>query len=123
MVQMVSEVYDALRSVNVPEDKARKAAEALAVPHMGKVYDVRFDKIDGDIAALKADIAGLKIDVAGLKTDVASLKAEGTNLKADVATLKIDVVALKTDVTLMKWMLGFVLAMNVGILARLLFVH
>ncbi|MDQ2081959.1 hypothetical protein RA307_17365 [Xanthobacteraceae bacterium Astr-EGSB] len=116
MAQMVSEVYDALRSVNVPEDKARKAAEALAVPDIRRVYDARFDKIDGDIAALKADVAGLKIDVAGLKTDVATLKT-------DVATLKADFAALKTDVTLMKWMLGFVLAMNAGILARLLFVH
>jgi hypothetical protein len=88
MAQMVSEVYDALRSVNVPEDKARKAAEALAVPDMGKVYDIRFDKIDSDIAVLKAEVA-----------------------------------ALKTDVTLMKWMLGIVLAMSAGILARLLFVH
>ena len=116
MAQMVSEVYDALRSVNVPEDKARKAAEALAVPDMGKLYDARFDRIDSDIGDLKADVAGLKTDVAGLKTVVAGLKADGTNLKAEFATLK-------TDVTVMKWMLGFILAMNAGILARLLFVH
>jgi outer membrane murein-binding lipoprotein Lpp len=102
MAQMVSEVYDALRSVNVPEDKARKAAEALAVPDMGKVDDARFDRIDSEIADLKADVAGLKIDVAALKTDVASLK---------------------TDIALIKLMLGFVVAMNAAILARLLFVQ
>jgi hypothetical protein len=81
MAQMVSEVYDALRSVNVPEDKARKAAEAMALPEMTRAYDARFDRIDAEIATLK------------------------------------------TDVTLMKWMLGFALAMIAAVLGRLLFVH
>lgn len=88
MAQMVSEVYDALRSVNVSEEKARKAAEAMALPEMGRAYDARFDRIDAQFAGVNADIA-----------------------------------PLKTDVTLMKWMLGFVLAMTAAILARLLFVH
>jgi hypothetical protein len=30
---------------------------------------------------------------------------------------------LKTDVTLVKWMIGFNIAMTAGILGRLLFVH
>ncbi len=30
MSLIVTEVYDALRAINVPEEKARKAAEALA---------------------------------------------------------------------------------------------
>ena len=34
----------------------------------------RLDRIEQDIAELRADVAGLKTDVAGLKTDVAYLK-------------------------------------------------
>ena len=35
---------------------------------------VRLDRIEKDIAELKADVAALKADVAGLKTDIAYLK-------------------------------------------------
>jgi hypothetical protein len=95
MAQMVSEVYDALRSVNVPEDKARKAAEAMALPELGKSYDARFDKVN----------------------------ARFDEIDRDFDRLEADVVALKTDATLMKWMLGFALAMIAAVLGRLLFIH
>jgi hypothetical protein len=35
--------------------------------------EVRFDRLETDVAGLKTDVAGLKTDVAGLKTDVAEL--------------------------------------------------
>jgi outer membrane murein-binding lipoprotein Lpp len=54
------------------------------------VFDVRFDRIDADIATLKADVAVLKTDVAELKTDVAGLKTDVAGLKTDVAGLKTD---------------------------------
>ncbi|MDQ2081013.1 hypothetical protein RA307_12540 [Xanthobacteraceae bacterium Astr-EGSB] len=102
MAQMVSEVYDALRSVNVPEDKARKAAEAMALPEMGKSYDARFDKIEA------------RFDKVDARFD---------EIDRDFDRLEADVVVLKTDVTLMKWMLGFALAMIAAVLGRLLFIH
>jgi len=64
---MISEVYDAFISAGEPEDKARKAAEALAD------YENRFTKIDSELVILK-------------------------------------------------WMVGFAVALNVAILVRL-FVH
>ncbi len=67
MANMQSEVYEAFRSIDIPEDKAMKAAGALA-------------RRDDDVGALKA------------------------------------------DVQLIKWMLGFVLAMLVAILFKL-FTH
>jgi hypothetical protein len=47
MSLMISEVYDALVSAGAPEDKARKAAEALTV------HENRFSKIEGELAVLK----------------------------------------------------------------------
>jgi hypothetical protein len=70
---MIPEVYDALIAAGAPEDKARKAAEALAN------YDNRFSRIDG-------------------------------------AVLKVE-----SDLVVVKWMVGFGIAMNVAILTRLFF--
>ena len=64
---MQSEVFEAFRAIDVPEDKAMKAATALS-------------KRDDDVASLKS------------------------------------------DVTLIKWMLGFVLALLVAVATKL-FIH
>lgn len=61
---MIFEVYDALKEAGATEDKAKKAAEALAA------YENRFNKVEGDL-------------------------------------------------NLLKWMVGFNLAMSVGILLKL----
>ena len=47
MTTMISELYDALIAGNVPEDKARKAAEALAN------YDDRFNVIESKLMLLQ----------------------------------------------------------------------
>ena len=48
----------------------------------------RLERIEKDIAELKADVAVLKTDVAVLKTDVAVLKTDVAVLKTDVGYLK-----------------------------------
>jgi hypothetical protein len=47
MATMISEVYDAFIASGAPEDKARKAAEAIAA------YEGRFNKIENDLSILK----------------------------------------------------------------------
>lgn len=47
MATMISEVYDAFIAAGAPEEKARKAAEALAS------YENRFSKIEADLLLLK----------------------------------------------------------------------
>jgi hypothetical protein len=47
MATMISEVYDAFISAGAPEDKARKAAEAIAS------YENRFSRIETDLVVLK----------------------------------------------------------------------
>jgi hypothetical protein len=57
MTTMVTELYDALIAAGAPEDKARKAAEAVAD------YDRQFADIRGDLKLLKwmatANFAGV----------------------------------------------------------------
>lgn len=47
MATMISEVYDALKEAGASEEKARKAAEAIAA------YDSRLGKIEADLTLLK----------------------------------------------------------------------
>ena len=49
----------------------------------------RLDRIERDIAELKADVAVLKADVAGLKTDVAGLKTDVGYLKGSDLEMKV----------------------------------
>lgn len=51
---MISEVYDAFVSAGAPEEKARKAAEALTS------HENRFVKIETELVALHGEIALLK---------------------------------------------------------------
>jgi hypothetical protein len=53
MTTMIAEVYDALLAAGSPEDKARKAAEAIAsYENRFTAMDQRFAKIEGDIKLL-----------------------------------------------------------------------
>lgn len=47
MSTMIFEVYDALKEAGATEDKAKKAAEALAA------YENRFNRVENDLNLLK----------------------------------------------------------------------
>lgn len=99
MSTMQSEVYEALRAIDIPEEKVVKAAAALS-------------HCDEDVASLRAD-------TTLLQTDVRELKADVREIKADVRQLRSDVDTLKRDNAVMKWMMGFVLAFQAGIFIKL----
>ena len=54
MALMLSKTYDAFLPAGTPEDKAREAAEEIAV------YENRFVRIETDLVVIKADLAGIK---------------------------------------------------------------
>lgn len=60
MSTMISELYDALLDAGASQDKARKAAEAMAN------YDGRFARIDADLLLLKWMVGFILAGVAGL---------------------------------------------------------
>jgi len=61
MTTMVSELYVALKEAGVSEEKATKAAEAVAT------YEHRFNKVETDLAVLKwMTGTGLGIGIATL---------------------------------------------------------
>ena len=98
MTTMVAEIYDALLAAGSPEDKARRAAEALAGY---EAYDQRLGRIEAQVADLKSDIGDLKREVTDLGRRMG---------------------AVERDTFLLKWMVGFVLAFQVAVFAKL-FLH
>jgi hypothetical protein len=98
MTTMVAELYDALLPAGTPDEKARKAAEAMAG---SEAYEQRLGRMETDIGELKRDVGELRRAVSGLDQRVSGLSGE---------------------VLLVKWMLGFVLALQVGIAIKL-FLH
>jgi len=105
MTTMVAELYDALIAAGSPDDKARKAAEAMAGY---EAYEQRLIRIEVDIGELKRDVAELKRVVSGVEQQVAGVDRRVSGLAGDVL--------------LLKWMIGFVLLFQVTIFAKL-FLH
>ena len=135
MSAMQTEVFEAFRAIDVPEDKALRAAAALTSA-LSKVDDeaskaiskrdgdieaIRHDgaSIKADVSVLKGDVAVLKGDVTVLNSDVAILKGDVAILKTDVGSLKLEIAAVKGDVTLLKWMVGLAITLDLTILAKL----
>ncbi len=59
---MVTEAYDALLAAGAPEDKAARAAQALAG------YDNRFNKIEADLTLLKWMVGLVIAGIVGMIT-------------------------------------------------------
>lgn len=59
MALMNAEVYDALRSVQVPEDKARAAAESVVNGRMAAI-EQRFAAIEERLTKVERDLAVMK---------------------------------------------------------------
>jgi len=64
---MITEPYDALKEAGASEEKARAAAKTMAD------YDSRFNKIDQDLALIKAETMVLKWMLGFLLAGMVSL--------------------------------------------------
>ena len=91
MSAMQTEVFEAFRAIDVPEDKALRAAAALtsALSRTDDETSKAFGKRDGDIDAIRKDVASLEI------------------------------ATVKGDVTLLKWMVGLAITLELTIVAKL----
>jgi len=67
MSTMITELYDALIDAGASDDKARAAAKAMAD------YDSRFNRVDQDLALIKAEIVVLKWMLGFVLAGIATL--------------------------------------------------
>ena len=147
MSVLQAEVYEAFRVLDVPDDKALRAAVALSAA-LTKVEDETarsFSKRDADIEAIRRDVSSISKDVAGINTRLAvmqgDIKADMTVLRSDLSdrmtkldgdlsgrmtTLQGDLngrmAAMQGEINLLKWMMGTVIALLVTVLFRV-FTH
>jgi hypothetical protein len=94
MTTMIAGVYDALLAAGSPEDKARKAAGAVAG------YEDRFTTIDQHLIRIEGELSQRFVKIEG-ELNQRFAKIEG-------------------DIKLLSWMLGFNLAATVGVFFMLL---
>lgn len=87
MTTMISEVYRAFRTAGVPEQDARKAAEALSSENL----------------ATKNDITEVKQEI----TEV------DQRLTGSITEVRNDIAQLQRETAVVKWMLGIVIAAQV----------
>ena len=94
MTTMISEVYSAFRTAGVPEQDARKAAEALSSENLAT---------KNDITEVKQEITEVDQRLTGNITEV----------RNDIAQLRNDIAQLQREMAVVKWMLGIVIAAQV----------
>ena len=110
MTVMIAEVYDALKSAGADEEKARRAAEAVADARSANLHSQM--ELRSDMQKLDS---GLRQEMQSLE---ATLRSEMQSLRAE---LRSEMQALRSEMNVMKWMLGGVLAIAVAIFLRTLF--
>ena len=71
-----------------------KASQARLEASVQEIREIQA-RMEGDIAELKGDMAGVKADVAELKGDMVEVKADVAELKGDMVEVKADVAELK----------------------------
>ena len=98
MTTMISEVYSAFRTAGVPEQDARKAAEALSSENL----------------ATKKDITEVKQDITELKQELTNNITEvDQRLTGNITEVRTDIAQLQREMAVVKWMLGIVIAAQV----------
>lgn len=119
---MSAVAFDTLKFARALKEKAHLSTEqaegfAEAIADATSQQLVTKSDLAETKAELKSDLAETK---AELKAELAETKAE---LKADIAEtkaeLKAEIAAVRGDVALLKWMLGFVLALLSAVTLKL----
>lgn len=101
MTTMISEVYSAFRTAGVPEQDARKAAEALSSENLAT---------KNDIIEVKQEITEVKQNITEVKQDITKVDQRLTD---NITEVRNDIAQLQREMAVVKWMLGIVIAAQV----------
>ena len=105
-VDYLYSLYDALVSVNVPNDKARAVVDAME-RDMGTTIATKTDlqllrqELVSSLAS-REELAGVRADIGVVRQDVGTLRQEVITLRQDVGTLRQDVGTLRQDIVLVR---------------------
>jgi predicted nucleic acid-binding Zn-ribbon protein len=105
---MIVEVYDALRAIDVPEDKARAAAQALTQDMTREIGGLR-----GEIEALRKDT---NAEFKSVRADIATLRKD---METEFRSVRADTAALKAEAAVTRWMFATMVAVQIAIALKL----
>lgn len=120
MTTMISEVYSAFKTAGVPEQEARRAAEALSAENLATRHAVAEDKRDlaAEIAEVKQGIAELRqelySEIAGVRQELSSeIAGVRQELSSEIAKLRQELSSeigeIRREMGVTRWMLGVIL--------------
>ena len=108
--QVLVEELDDVLSTAIARETASKAdvVELRAAIHgLEERFDQRLEQVDRRLDELKADNVSMRAEVDNVKTEIGSMKTEISNIKGELR--------------LLRWMGGILVAIQLGIWLRLLF--
>lgn len=108
--QVLVEELDEVLSTAIARETASKADVVelrAAVSGLEERFDQRLEQVDRRLDELKADNG--------------SMRAEIGSMKAEIASVKIEIGNVKGELKLLRWMGGILVAIQLGIWIRLLF--
>ena len=134
MTTMIVEVYEALRAIDVPDDKAKAAARAVSQDMNRETAGLRADiaalrrDMDAGFAGLRKDMdagfAGLRKDMdaslAGLRKDMdAGFAGLRKDMDTESRSLRAELASVKSDMAVLRWMVGTSVALMLAVLVKL----
>lgn len=111
MTVMITEVWDALKSVGVADDAARRAARPVADYRAGFT-----ERMEAGFAEAERRDGALRQE---MQDEFARVRQDMTDERANV---RVEIAPRDGEFRLLKWMMGSLIALNSAVLLRLLFV-
>ena len=136
--QVLVEELDEVLSTAIARETASKADVVelrAAINGLEERFDQRLEQVDrrldelkadngsmrAEIGSMRAEIGSVRAEIGSMKADNGSMKAEIGSMKAEIGSVKIEIGTLKGELKLLRWMGGILVAIQLGIWIRLLF--
>ena len=115
--QVLVEELDDVLSTAIARETASKADVVelrAAVNGLEERFDQRLEQVDRRLDELKADNGSMRAEIGSMRAEIGSMRAE-------IGSMKIEIGNVKGEIKLLRWMGGILVAIQLGIWIRLLF--
>ena len=122
--QVLVEELDDVLSTAIARETASKADVVelrAAVNGLEERFDQRLEQVDRRLDELKADNGSMRAEIGSMRAEIGSMRAEIGSMRAEIGGMKIEIGNVKGEIKLLRWMGGILVAIQLGIWIRLLF--
>ena len=103
MTALQLEVLEAFRAIDIPEDKAARAAAALSSAYTKFEADIgtnlhkRDTEIGKDVSAIRSALSEAREDVSAIRNDFSEMRRDVSQLREELSETRRDVSELRKD--------------------------